>query len=76
MMTRVEAARRPRHMSEWSDGPAEHKSAEFGQGGQLLISALRGIAFGHGCSALTRRAFAIAFPGDANEVFATFRAFL
>jgi hypothetical protein len=49
---------------------------EWGQGGRLLIGALRGIAFGRGCSALTRRDFAIAFPGDADEVFATFRAFL
>jgi|HubBroStandDraft_6_1064221.scaffolds.fasta_scaffold162022_3 hypothetical protein len=63
-------------MGEWSDNPTEERPAELGQGGQLLISALRGIAFGHRCSALTQRDFAIAFPGDANEVFATFRAFL
>jgi hypothetical protein len=59
-----------------SDERAEHRPAELGQGGQLLIGALRGIAFGHGCSALTRRDFAIAFPGDAGEMFATFRSFL
>ena len=43
---------------------------------ELLIGALRRIAMGGGCAALTRREFATAFPGDANEVFATFRAFL
>jgi hypothetical protein len=63
-------------MGNWRDDPAEDRPAEIRQGERLLISALRGIAFGHGCSALTQRDFAIAFPGDANEVFATFRAFL
>jgi hypothetical protein len=56
--------------------PPEYGPAGLGEGGQLLISALRRIALGHGCSVLTRRDFAIAFPGDANEVFATFCAFL
>jgi hypothetical protein len=63
-------------MGEWCDDPTEHEPAGLGQGGQLLIGALRRIAFGHGCSVVTRRDFAIAFPGDANEVFGTFCAFL
>jgi hypothetical protein len=45
-------------------------------GSQLLVSALRRSALGQACVDLIRRDFAIAFPGDANEVFATFRAFL
>jgi hypothetical protein len=42
----------------------------------LLIGALRRAAAGHAGCRLTRRDFAIAFPGDADEVFVTFRAFL
>lgn len=45
-------------------------------GAALLIAALRRMASGQIGCALTRRDFAIAFPGDADEVFATFRAFL
>jgi hypothetical protein len=48
----------------------------FYDGETLLIGALRRAAAGHQGCALTRRDFAIAFPGDADEVFVTFRAFL
>ena len=46
------------------------------EGEILLIGALRRAAAGQGGGALTRRDFAIAFPGDADEVLMTFRAFL
>ena len=59
-------------LGEWRAGD---DSAECG-GGRLLVSTLRRTALGHGCTHLIRRDFAVAFPGDANEVFATFRAFL
>jgi hypothetical protein len=52
------------------DGPAACR------GGALLVSALRRMALGQGCAALVQRDFTTAFPGDASEVFATFRAFL
>jgi hypothetical protein len=45
-------------------------------GETLLIGALRRVAARQEGCALTRRDFAIAFPGDAAEVFVTFRAFL
>jgi hypothetical protein len=45
-------------------------------GSQLLLSALRRSALGQACADLIRHDFAVAFPGDANEVFATFRASL
>jgi hypothetical protein len=48
----------------------------FFDGEALLIGALRRAAAGYEGCALTRRDFAIAFPGDADEVFVTFRAFL
>ena len=72
-------------MSERQDDPAEcrplgwapeHRSAAAGSGGQLMIDALRRLAFSGSCAAIPRRDFALAFPGDAGEVFATFRAFL
>lgn len=50
--------------------------AEPQAGDVLLIAALRRMASGQSGCALTRRDFAIAFPGDADEVFATFRASL
>jgi hypothetical protein len=55
-----------------SDG----ENAALGRGGELLIGVLRRIAAGQDCAALTRRDFAVTFHGDADEVFATFRAFL
>ena len=58
-------------MNAWiTNGAAE------GDGTTLLVDALRRTAGGQGPCALTRHDFAIAFPGDADEVFATFRAFL
>jgi hypothetical protein len=63
-------------VGECSDDWAERGPAGLGQSGRLLIGAMRRIAFGQGCMTLTKRDFAIAFPGDANEVFGTFRAFL
>ena len=48
----------------------------LGSGAELLIGALRRIAAGRDCTVLTRRDFTVAFLGDADEVFATFRAFL
>jgi hypothetical protein len=63
-------------MGEWRDDPTERELTGLGQGGRLLIGALRRIALGYGCLAVTRHEFAIAFPGDASEVFATFCAFL
>jgi hypothetical protein len=54
---------------------ASDNIAEYG-GSQLLLSALRRSALDQACADLIRRDFAVAFPGDANEVFATFRAFL
>jgi hypothetical protein len=52
--------------------------AELGpsDGEALLIGALRRAAAGHERCVLTRRDFAIAFPGDVDEVLVTFRAFL
>jgi hypothetical protein len=63
-------------MSEWDGEPVSAEPAGLEGGGQLLVGALRRVAFGHDCLGLTKRDFAIAFHGDANEVFATFRAFL
>jgi len=59
-------------------GAQTNEAAELGffDGETLLIRALRRAAAGHEGCALTRRDFAIAFPGDADEVFVTFRAFL
>jgi hypothetical protein len=63
-------------MEECGEDLTERASLPLGSGEALLIGALRRISVGQDCAALTRRDFAIAFPGDANEVFVTFRAFL
>ena len=63
-------------MGKWQSMPAECDAAGLGATKDLLIGALRHLAGGQGCAALARRDFALAFPGDASEVFATFRAFL
>jgi hypothetical protein len=59
-------------------GVRENDGIAFGScdGETLLIGALRRAAAGHEGCALTRRDFAIALPGDADEVLVTFRAFL
>jgi hypothetical protein len=59
-------------------GARTNDATEIGlcDGETLLIGALRRAAAGYEGCALTRRDFAIAFPGDADEVFVTFRAFL
>jgi hypothetical protein len=63
-------------MSLRQDGLRDGGVAAYGPGAELLIGALRRVAAGRDCAALTRRDFATAFPGDTDEVFATFRAFL
>jgi hypothetical protein len=63
-------------MGVCSDRSSDDESTAVGHGGELLIGALRRIAAGRGCTVFTRRDFATAFPGDADEVFATLRAFL
>jgi hypothetical protein len=75
MITAMSPARR-RSMGDGSANLTDRGSSALGPGEELLIGALRRIAVGQDCAALTRRDFAIAFPGDANEVFVTFRAFL
>jgi hypothetical protein len=49
---------------------------ELEQGSRLLVDALRRAAAGHAHCGLTERDFAMAFPGDGREVFATFQTFL
>lgn len=63
-------------MSLCNGSVSDGEGTALGHGGALLIGALRRIAAGRDCTALTRRDFAMTFPGDADEVFATFRAFL
>jgi hypothetical protein len=63
-------------MSLCSDSWSDDEGAVSGPGRELLIGALRRIAAGRSCTVLTQRDFATAFRGDADEVFATFRAFL
>lgn len=58
------------------DACVDDRTADDPRGETLLIDALRRAAAGHDGCALTRRDFAVAFPGDADEVLVTFRAFL
>jgi hypothetical protein len=63
-------------MDAWQDMPATRDPTEAGASADLLIGALRRLAIGQKCATLARHDFALAFPGDGAEVFATFRAFL
>ncbi|HWB50719.1 MAG TPA: hypothetical protein VG651_16545 [Stellaceae bacterium] len=63
-------------MSLGSHNLRDGEDTALGPGAALLIGTLRRIAAGRECAALSRRDFAMAFPGDADEVFVTFRAFL
>jgi hypothetical protein len=57
------------------DGRFNHR-IEIGNGGRVLIEAVRRVAAGHDACRLTLSEFAIAFPGDGLEVLATLRVFL
>jgi hypothetical protein len=63
-------------MGDWHDMPVESGPFGCATSAGLLIGTLRRVAIGHKCAELTRRDFALAFPGDGDEVFATFRGLL